>query len=160
MLHNVQRDCGWNPVHGVIIHKYIGSWFNSSFAGGYYTVFTFLYFTTWQDETVFSFNLKEKLITKLNSLVIAKRKSLLFVGAASFSLSSAVSSHLLCKLCSWALIVLSYRTGILMLIFWTQGHIVFQFLCTKQMVDDKQVEVILKKGSINQYPPVIIYEYI
>ena len=42
-----------------------------------------------------------------------------------------------------------------MLIFWTQGHIVFQFLCTKQMVDDKQVEVILKKGSINQYPPVI-----
>ena len=47
-----------------------------------------------------------------------------------------------------------------MLIFWTQGHIVFQFLCTKQMVDDKQVEVILKKSSINQYPPVIIYEYI
>ena len=131
MLHNVQRDCGWNPVHGVIIHKYIGSWFNSSFAGGYYTVFTFLYFTTWQDETVFSFNLKEKLITKLNSLVIAKRKSLLFVGAASFSLSSAVSSHLLCKLCSWALIMLSYRTGILVLIFWTQGHIVSQFLCTR-----------------------------
>ena len=33
-----------------------------------------------------------------------------------------------------------------MLIFWTQGYIVFQFLCTKQMVDGKQVEVILKKA--------------
>lgn len=46
-----------------------------------------------------------------------------------------------------------------MLIFWTQGYIVFQFLCTKQMVDDKQVEIILKKGNITQYPSVI-YMYI
>ena len=114
-----------------------------------------LFFILPHDNLKFSLASIKRKITKLNSLVIAKRKSLLFVGAASFSLSSTVSSHLLCKLCSWALIVLSYRTGVLVLIFWTQGHIVFQFLCTKQMVDDKQVEIILMKGSINQYPPAI-----
>ena len=80
MLHNVQRDCGWNPVNGATIHKYTGSWFNSSFAGGYYTAFTFLYFTTWQFETVkIQLQFKGKL-QNLTHLLLLNAKACFLLG--------------------------------------------------------------------------------
>lgn len=70
---------------------------------------------------------------ELNSLVGAKCEVLLFLGATSLCFCAAVSSHLLRKLCSWTLIVLSDRTCVFMLIVWAQCDIIFQLLQTKQI---------------------------